>query len=112
MIQFTMRIDGGQALDPEGKEGVALLLGSMLKEGTKDRTPAELEEAIDLLGSSISLSVGLEGMYISGNTLAKNFNETISIMTEMLTEPRWDEQAFEIVKNRRINSRRYSAVFY
>ena len=104
MIQFTMRIDGGQALDPEGKEGVALLLGSMLKEGTKDRTPAELEEAIDLLGSSISLSVGLEGMYISGNTLAKNFNETISIMTEMLTEPRWDEQAFEIVKNRRINS--------
>ena len=60
MIQFTMRIDGGlQALDPEGKEGVALLLGSMLKEGTKARTPIELEEAIDLLGSSISLSVGL-----------------------------------------------------
>ena len=69
----------------------------MLKEGTKARTPAELEEAIDLLGSSISLSVGLESMYISGNTLAKNFNETISIMTEMLTEPR-RMSAFEIVK--------------
>jgi zinc protease len=104
MIQFTMRIDGGQSLDPQGKEGVALILGTMLKEGTKDRTPAELEEAIDLLGSSISTSVGLEGMYIVGNTLAKNFNETISLLTEMLTEPRWDKQAFDIVKNRRINS--------
>jgi len=57
-----------------------------------------------LLGSSISTSVGLEGMYITGNTLAKNFNETISLLTEMLTEPRWDKQAFDIVKNRRINS--------
>ena len=104
MIQFTMRIDGGQSLDPQGKEGVALILGTMLKEGTKNRTPAELEEAIDLLGSSISTSVGLEGMYITGNTLAKNFNETISLLTEMLTEPRWDKQAFDIVKNRRINS--------
>ena len=104
MVQFTMRIDGGQSLDPQGKEGVASILGTMLKEGTKNRTPAELEEAIDLLGSSISTSVGLEGMYITGNTLAKNFKETISLLTEMLTEPRWDVQAFEIVKNRRMNS--------
>ena len=47
---MTMRIDGGQSLDPQGKEGVASILGTMLKEGTKNRTPAELEEAIDLLG--------------------------------------------------------------
>ena len=104
LIQFSMRIDGGQALDAKGKEGTAVILGSMLKEGTKTKTPAELEAAIDLLGSSISFSAGLEGMYVSGNTLERNFDETVALVTEMLTEPRWDERAFEIVKNRRINT--------
>ena len=104
LIQFSMRINGGQSLDKTDKEGTALMLGAMLKEGTSSKTPAELEEAIDLLGSSISVSAGLEAMYISGNTLAKNFDETIALVTEMLTEPRWDEQAFGIVKNRRLNT--------
>ena len=103
LVQFSMRIDGGQSLDSSTKEGTALILGAMLKEGTKSKTPAELEEAIDLLGSSISVSAGLEGLYISGNTLAKNFDQTIALVTEMLTEPRWDKQAFDIVKNRRLN---------
>lgn len=104
LVQFTMRIDGGQALDTPGKEGTAVMLGAMLKEGTKTKTPAELEAAIDLLGSSISFSAGLEGMYVSGNTLERNLDETIALVTEMLSEPRWDDQAFEIVKNRRLST--------
>ena len=102
LVQFSMRIDGGQSLDTENKAGTTLILGAMLKEGTKSKTPAEFEEAIDLLGSSISVSADLEGLYVSGNTLAKNFDKTIALVTEMLTEPRWDEQAFGIVKNRRL----------
>ena len=102
LVQFSMRIDGGQSLDADNKAGTSLMLGAMLKEGTKSKTPAEFEEAIDLLGSSISVSTDLEGLYVSGNTLAKNFDKTIALLTEMLTEPRWDEQAFGIVKNRRL----------
>jgi len=102
LVQFSMRIDGGQSLDADNKAGTSLMLGAMLKEGTKSKTPAEFEEAIDLLGSSISVSTDLEGLYVSGNTLAKNFDKTIALLTEMLTEPRWDEQAFGLVKNRRL----------
>ena len=102
LVQFSMRIDGGQSLDAENKAGTSLMLGAMLKEGTKSKTPAEFEEAIDLLGSSISVSTDLEGLYVSGNTLAKNFDKTIALLTEMLTEPRWDEQAFGLVKSRRL----------
>ena len=102
LVQFSMRIDGGQSLDNENKAGTSLMLGAMLKEGTQNKTPAEFEEAIDLLGSSISVTADLEGLYISGNTLSKNFDKTIALVAEMLTEPRWDEQAFGIVKNRRL----------
>ena len=48
LVQFSMRIDGGQSLDSENKSGTSLMLGAMLKEGTKSKTPAEFEEAIDV----------------------------------------------------------------
>ena len=102
LVQFSMRIDGGQSLDNENKAGTSLMLGAMLKEGTQNKTDAEFDESIDLLGSSISVTADLEWLYISGNTLSKNFDKTIALVAEMLTEPRWDEQAFGIVKNRRL----------
>ncbi|HSG28747.1 MAG TPA: insulinase family protein, partial [Candidatus Krumholzibacterium sp.] len=82
LISFALSIRGGHWLDPEGKAGTANLLASMMMEGTKDRTPAELEEALGLLGSSINFFAGEEDLIVIGNTLAKNFDRTIELLTE------------------------------
>lgn len=104
LVQFYLRIDGGQLLDAIDKKGTASLVANLMDEGTRSKTPAELEEAIDLLGSSISISAGLESIGISGNSLAKNLDATLDLVNEILTEPRWDEKAFEIAKTRRLSS--------
>ena len=104
LVQFYLRIDGGQLLDNPNKKGTASLVASLMDEGTKTKTPAQLEEAIDLLGSSISISAGLESIGISGNSLAKNLDATLELVNEILTEPRWDTEAFEIAKTRRLAS--------
>jgi len=104
LVQFYLRIDGGQLLDKEGKKGTASLVANLMNEGTKTKTPAELEEAVDLLGSSISISAGLESINISGNSLSRNLEKTLNLVNEILTEPRWDNEAFEIAKTRRLAS--------
>jgi len=104
LVQFYLRIDGGQLLDKEGKKGTASLVANLMNEGTKTKTPAELEEAVDLLGSSISISAGLESISISGNSLTRNLEKTLNLVNEILTEPRWDNEAFEIAKTRRLAS--------
>jgi zinc protease len=104
LVQFYLRIDGGQLLDKEGKKGTASLVANLMNEGTKTKTPAELEEAVDLLGSSISISAGLESISISGNSLSRNLEKTLDLVNEILTEPRWDNEAFEIAKTRRLSS--------
>ena len=102
LVQFSLRIDGGQVLDPKDKIGTSVMLASLLNEGTENKTPAELEEEIGLLGAQISISADLEALYVSGNTLSRNLKETITLVTEMLTKPRWDSEAFNIVKSRRL----------
>ncbi len=108
LVNFSMRIKGGQALDDADKKGTASLLAAMLNEGTANKTPAELEDAIGLLGSSLSVSASATGITISGSSLARNFAATIDLMTEMLLEPRFDAGDFERVKTRRLASIKYT----
>ena len=56
LVRFTIRLRGGLLLDDPSKVGVANLMAELMTEGTANRTPEELEEAIDALGSSINVS--------------------------------------------------------
>ncbi|ARV13289.1 peptidase M16 [Gilvibacter sp. SZ-19] len=95
LINFTITIPGGHRLDPMDKAGLASLTADLMSEGTALKTPAELEEAIGLLGSSIGIYSGLEETVISGNCLARNFEQTMALVEEMVLQPRWDEKEFE-----------------
>ena len=75
-----------------------------MNEGTKNKTPEELEDAIKLLGASISFSAGNESITIRVSALSRNFEETIALVEEMLFEPRWDEEQFNLAKSRIINN--------
>lgn len=95
LVQFDITIPGGHMLDPQGKEGVGSLLSDLLMEGTATKTPAQLEEAIGMLGASISMYNSREDFHITGSCLTKNFDATIALVKEMILEPRWDEKEFE-----------------
>ena len=104
LIQYTITMDGGHQAEEITKAGLANLVASLMNEGTKNKTPEQLEDAIGLLGASIRIGSGEDDISISVNTLAKNFGKTISLVEEMLLEPRWDEEQFALAKSRIINS--------
>jgi zinc protease len=104
LIQYSIVISGGHMLDELPKAGLANMTASLMNEGTKNRTPEELEDAIRLLGASISFSAGTENITIRVSSLARNFEKTISLVEEMLFEPRWDTVQFNLAKSRIINT--------
>jgi zinc protease len=76
----------------------------MLMEGTATKTPEELEEEIDLLGANINVWAGTEDITVSVNSLTRNYEKTLALVEEILLQPRWDEEQFELVKSRMINN--------
>jgi zinc protease len=98
LVQFDIQIDGGQLLEDLDKVGVANLMARMLTQGTAKKTPQELEEAIQQLGASINVNAGKEGIFVSGNTLARNYPATIALVEEILLQPRWDAKEFDLQK--------------
>jgi zinc protease len=108
MVTYMIVMEGGHLLDDPAKPGVARFTASMLNEGTKNRTPEQLEEEIQLLGATIRILCGDERINVSVNTLARNFEKTVALVEEMVLEPRWDEEQFSLNKTRTINSLRRS----
>ena len=104
LVQFSLTIKGGQLFDDFEKLGVANIMTDILMEGTKNKTPLELEEAIDDLGASINMYTGRESIFISANCLASKFADVYSLVEEILLEPRWDEKEFDRIKRQTIES--------
>jgi zinc protease len=109
LVQYSIIINGGHMLDKVEKAGVANLVAAMMNEGTKNKTPEELEEAVGLLGASIRVNSSNEDISVEVSSMAKNFEKTIALVQEILLEPRWDSEAFDLAKSRIINNLKRNA---
>lgn len=103
LVSFSMAIDAGRDRGDAGKPAIPDLTADILSKGTANKTTARLEDAIKSLGSTISIRAGQNGTYVSGNTLARNFDATVALVEEILLEPRWDAEEFELLKRKQIN---------
>ncbi|WP_105102228.1 M16 family metallopeptidase [Microbulbifer pacificus] len=99
VVNFSLVIDGGQLQDSPDKPGVANLTAMLLERGTKNRTPEELETAIQSLGAEISVSATDDAIRFDVTTLARNFDKVFALVEEMLLEPRWDVAELVLAKN-------------
>jgi len=98
LVQLNIDIAGGMLFDDTNKVGVANLVAELMNKGTQHKTPKQLEEAINKLGASINIYATQESIKITASTLARNHQATVDLITEMLTEPRWDESEFALTK--------------
>lgn len=103
LVAFRLSIDGGHLRDRVETNGTANLIAEMMTRGTRSKTPAEFEEELALLGADITVDAADEAIVIRGETLARNFDSVMSLLQEMVLEPRWDEAEFELAKSAALN---------
>lgn len=97
LVTYEIVIDGGQLLEDISKPGVANMMARMMTQGTKYKTPEQLEEAIQQLGATINVNASAEDIRIRVNTLAKNYAATLALVQEILLHPRWEAKEFELI---------------
>lgn len=103
LVSMSIVLAGGAQLDDISMPGVASMVAAVLPQGTKNKTPEELEEEVELLGSSVFMRASGEEITFSGSTLSRNFARTVSLMKEILLEPRWDSAEFVMAQTRTRN---------
>ena len=97
-IQIILR--GGTYLNPPGKEGLAETAGYLLaRGGTKSRKAEDLEERLAFLAAQLNSGYGDDRGTVSLNLLAKDLDEGLAILREVLTEPRFQDDKLSLRKD-------------
>ncbi|MDZ7607338.1 MAG: pitrilysin family protein [Cyclobacteriaceae bacterium] len=103
LVEFALVLDGGHLFDTQEKNGVANLITDIMMEGTATKTPEQLEEEIALLGSNISMYTSTTLINVQASSLSRNFEKTMTLVEEIMLQPRWDEAEFARIKTMTIN---------
>jgi zinc protease len=89
---------GGAALDPPDKRGAAFLMTGLLEEGAGDLDSQAFAAEIEALSASFSFDVSDDTLSVSVRFLTENRTETLALLKAALTQPRFDPDAIERVR--------------
>lgn len=81
--------------DPEDLQGVNMFMNAMLSEGTTRHSGEELADIIESNGMSFGASPGLINM----NMLSQDLEKGLGLLTEILTESNFPQQAIDKVRS-------------
>jgi zinc protease len=98
IIEFSIDFDAGKNRATADKPGVATMMGDMLMKGAGALDTAAFEEALGNLGSSVNVFTSGRFTTVRGSTLARNLDETIAIVNDMINAPTFDEGEFETLR--------------
>jgi zinc protease len=99
LVTISVSVHGGDWVEPVGKEGLTDLCGNLLtRGGTESRTAQELEERLAFLAANLGSSIQGPGGSVSLNLLAKDLDEGLAILREVLTKPRFQQDRIDLQK--------------
>lgn len=105
LVSIAMYIRTGDWVEPDGKEGLTDLCGSLLtRAGTASRSAQDLEERLAFLAAQLSSRVGGAEGSVSLNLLSKDLEEGLTILREVLTEPRFQQDRIDLQKQQMLQN--------
>ena len=91
---LLIKIPAGHYFESKDKAGTASLVADMLNESTTERSAEEMSKALQLLGSSVSVSAGSFTIDVNINALTKNLDATMVLVKEKLFNPAFLKEDF------------------
>jgi zinc protease len=103
LVSFSITFLGGSdQFETADRRGVGSLAASMMSEGTKTRNGDDLSNALQLLGTNVSVGVGSESGSISFVSTSTRFAETLDILADMLVNSTFPPEALERLRAQRL----------
>lgn len=103
IVYISLVIDSGAATDPADRQGLAQLVASMMKEGTRRRSSAELAEEVDFLGADIWTSTTADSLTIGFRALSDQLDQAMEILADVSMNPAFSNEELEKLKRRERN---------
>jgi zinc protease len=102
-VTFQLFIPGaGGYFDPPDRVGLATWTATMMREGTTTRTSAQISEALETMGASLSTGAGASSAsaQISGSALTESLPKLMEVSADILLHPTFAQAEWDRYKSR------------
>ncbi|MFA4916170.1 MAG: pitrilysin family protein [Syntrophales bacterium] len=100
LVNISVVIRTGSMYDPENKEGLAELTGTVMRTGGTDTMTGDaIDEELEFLASSVGVSVNMESGSFTCSVFKKDLDTGLKIFSEILIHPVFEENKFLLAKN-------------
>ena len=97
-VALEVNIEGGGALDREGKRGAVNLMMALLEEGSGEMDARTFQATREGLAATYGFDAYDDSVAISARFLTENKAEAVALLRQALVAPRFDEDAVERVR--------------
>jgi predicted Zn-dependent peptidase len=103
-VAFTLWVKTGALADPKDMPGLAKATAEMLREGTAQRTSAQLAADIDGLGASLMATAefGANISTVSASGLSQSTDRLLELMSDVVLNPTFPADEFAIYQRRQL----------
>lgn len=108
LIAMRFSFKGGASQDADGKEGVSYLLSGMLDEGAGDLKSTAFQEKTEELTVRLSFETSRDHFSGGFQTLSERKSEGFDLLKIALTQPRFDEDAVDRVRQQIASSLKFA----
>ncbi|HTG38749.1 pitrilysin family protein [Sphingomonas sp.] len=87
LVSAQLVVEGGAALDPAGKSGLAEMAASLLTKGTTTRSATQIAQAVESLGGSIASDADWDGAGVSLSVKSDQLSPAMEILADVARNP-------------------------
>lgn len=103
IVSLDILFRGGASIEPTDKHGATYLMTGLLEEGAGEYDATEFLEATEMLAARFSFDTSRDLVSVGATVLKENLAPSMELLRIALTEPRFDETAFDRVSGQ-VNS--------
>ncbi len=125
VMSARLYVPGGRAYTSPDRAGMAELTAEVLTRGTESRTAAEISEAIEGVGGSLSASAGQDFFTVSTTALVEHMDTAFDLLQDVVRQATFPDDEVELARRQYLSGlqaqlgqpqsivqRRFSAVVY
>jgi zinc protease len=102
LVTVSVVLDAAEALLPDSSAGLAVLTGQALEGGSRRLSGPELAEALEGIGTGLSVHTGWDSTTISLTCLAERMEEAVALLAEDLLQPAFPPEEVGRFRNQRL----------
>ena len=91
IVTVKVTVQAGSLWEPEGQAGLANLTALLLTRGTVTRTAAQIDEAVDFMGASLSSTADRDSSEVDLTLLKKDLPAGLELLADVLIHPAFEE---------------------